>query len=217
MTAIRREVKIRVDDGVFLTGDLQIPNAAHALILFVHGSGSSRLSSRNRLVADRLNHRGLATLLFDLLSPEEEAVDLQTREFRFDIGLLADRVEAATRWLTAERALSALPVGYYGASTGAAAALTASLRHPATVKAIVSRGGRPDLAGAALPDVAAPTLLIVGGLDTFVIDLNRQALKHLTCDAHLEIVDDASHLFGEPGKLEIVSSLSADWFLGHVR
>jgi putative phosphoribosyl transferase len=215
MTITRREVHIPVN-GVILTGDLQIPPSACGLVLFVHGSGSSRLSSRNRQVADFLNRSRLGTLLFDLLSPEEEQIDLRTRELRFDIGLLADRVDGATKWLDNDGDLSSLPVGYFGASTGAAAALAASIRHKATVKAVVSRGGRPDLAAGALLSVTAPTLLIVGSLDSVVIDLNREALNALKTEAKLEIVEGASHLFEEPGKLDVVSRLAADWFTSHL-
>jgi putative phosphoribosyl transferase len=215
MTATRREVTIPVDD-VLLAGDLQIPNSACGIVLFVHGSGSSRLSSRNRQVASSLNEHRLATLLFDLLSPSEEAIDLRTRELRFDIGLLTDRVDAATRWLRNENELDTLPVGYFGASTGAAAALAASTRHLATVKAVVSRGGRPDLALDALMSVTAPTLLIVGSLDRDVISLNRAAMAQMKTETRLQIVDGASHLFEEPGKLEVVSELAADWFTTHL-
>jgi putative phosphoribosyl transferase len=215
MTATRREVTIPVEE-VLLTGDLQIPNSACGIVLFVHGSGSSRLSSRNRQVASSLNEHRVATLLFDLLSPDEEATDLRTRELRFDIGLLTDRVDAATRWLRTEKALDSLPVGYFGASTGAAAALAASTRHLASVKAVVSRGGRPDLALDALMSVTAPTLLIVGSLDRDVISLNRAAMAQMRTETRLQIVDGASHLFEEPGKLEVVSELAADWFTTHL-
>jgi putative phosphoribosyl transferase len=215
MNASHREVQIPVNE-VVLTGDLQIPPVAVGLVLFVHGSGSSRLSSRNRFVADQLNQRNLATLLFDLLSPEEQRLDLSTGAMRFDIGLLVDRVDGATRWLRGEPALDTLSLGYFGASTGAAAALAAGIRHPTSVKAIVSRGGRPDLAGDALPRVSAPTLLIVGSLDTQVIELNRTAQRELLCESNLDIVEGASHLFEEPGKLEIVAGLAAAWFGSHL-
>lgn len=215
MTITRREVKIPVDK-VVLTGDLQIPAMASGIVLFVHGSGSSRLSHRNRYVADQINQLGLATLLFDLLSVEEEEIDMTTREMRFDIGLLADRVDAATNWLRDEAELAQYPVGYFGASTGAAAALAASIRHPNTVKAIVSRGGRPDLAAATLGDVTAPTQLIVGSLDILVIQLNREAMSRMICEVDLQIVDGASHLFAEPGKLEVVAELASRWFALHL-
>lgn len=215
MIAGRREIRIPVDK-VILSGDLQMPASPIGLVMFVHGSGSSRLSSRNRYVADQLNHRGLATLLFDLLSPDEEAIDNVTRELRFDIGLLTDRVDATTDWLESEADLGSLGVGYFGASTGAAAALAASIRHKARVKAVVSRGGRPDLAAGALGTVSAPTLLIVGSLDTTVIELNRKAQERMMAETRLEIVEGASHLFEEPGKLAVVSRLAGDWFVSHL-
>lgn len=215
MTASHRVVGIPVN-GVTLTGDLQVPASPCGVVLFVHGSGSSRLSSRNRYVADQLNRLRLATLLFDLLSPDEERIDNITRRLRFDIGLLADRVDAATNWLESESSLAALSVGYFGASTGGAAALVASIRHKTRVKAVVSRGGRPDLAGGALPSVTAPTLLIVGSLDTAVIELNNQAMEQMLGEVRLEIVSGASHLFEEPGKLEEVSKLAGEWFTAHL-
>ncbi|HVT11162.1 MAG TPA: alpha/beta fold hydrolase [Fimbriimonadaceae bacterium] len=215
MNVARREVNIPVEK-VLLTGDLQVPAESEGLVLFVHGSGSSRLSQRNRHVADEINRHGLSTLLFDLLSPEEEEIDMVTRELRFDIGLLADRVDAVTNWLSSEDDLDAYPIGYFGASTGAAAALVASLRHPNSVKAIVSRGGRPDLASSALPDVAAPTLLIVGSLDEEVLEMNREAMSRMRCEVELHIVPGASHLFPEPGKLDEVATLAADWFARHL-
>lgn len=214
MNTIFRQVHIPADD-VVLTGDLQIPPLSVGLVLFVHGSGSSRLSARNRYVADKFNQVRLGTLLFDLLSPEEEEVDMRTSELRFDIGLLADRVDRATRWLRNERDFE-VPIGYFGASTGAAAALCASLRHRSSVKAVVSRGGRPDLAGSALSSLTAPTLLIVGSLDTAVIELNERARSQMTCPTSLEIVEGASHLFEEPGKLDIVSDLASRWFAAHL-
>jgi putative phosphoribosyl transferase len=207
MSVLRREVRIHIEE-VLLTGDLQIPDDSCGTVLFVHGSGSSRQSSRNRQVADYLNKHSLATLLVDLLTPEEEQGN---RELRFDIGLLADRVDGATQWLDNEDDLGALPFAYFGASTGAAAALASSIRHPASVKAVVSRGGRPDMARNALPSVTAPTLLIVGSLDTVVIDLNEEALRDLRCEKRLEIVEGATHLFEEPGALEVVSQLAAQW------
>ncbi|HWA82927.1 MAG TPA: dienelactone hydrolase family protein [Fimbriimonadaceae bacterium] len=215
MNIARREVRIPVEK-VLLTGDLQVPEESDGLVLFVHGSGSSRLSHRNRHVADIINQRGLSTLLFDLLSPEEEEIDMVTRELRFDIGLLADRVDAVTNWLGSEDDLDAYPLGYFGASTGAAAALVASLRHPNAVKAIVSRGGRPDLAAAALPDVVAPTLLIVGSLDEAVIEMNRKAMSRMRCEVDLQIIPGASHLFPEPGKLDEVATLASTWFARHL-
>lgn len=198
--------------AIALHGELQIPEAPRGLILFVHGSGSSRLSSRNRLVAERLNEQGFATLLFDLLSPDEEKhVDL-----RFDIPLLTRRVSDATNWTGAQPELRDLPLGYFGASTGAAAALAASVGHKNRVHAVVSRGGRPDLADGALETVSAPTLLIVGSLDAMVIDLNEQAMRKMNCETKLEIVEGATHLFEEPGKLEVVSQLAGNWFVSHL-
>ena len=191
-----------------LTGILQIPNNAYALVAFAHGSGSSRLSPRNTLVAQALNHRGIATLLFDLLTAAEEA----DRANVFDIRLLADRLIDAVRWLDREAPLHKLPLGLFGASTGAAAALVAAAKLPDRVGAVVSRGGRPDLAGDVLDAVRAPTLLIVGGVDFGVIELNEQALARLRGSKALEIVPGASHLFPEPGALEAVIDHAAAWF-----
>ncbi|MGH2747719.1 MAG: dienelactone hydrolase family protein [Actinomycetota bacterium] len=195
-----------------LEGDLAIPDDARAIIAFAHGSGSSRHSPRNRAVADDLNGAGLATLLFDLLTEEEDRIDQQTGELRFDIELLAERLAGATRWLRENDETRALAIGYFGASTGAAAALVAAAEIPDAVGAVVSRGGRPDLAGDALQAVAAPTLLIVGGEDTAVIQMNREALDRLRCEKSLEIVEGATHLFEEPGTLEVVARLARDWF-----
>lgn len=202
-------------DGGRLQGDLNIPAQAAGLVLFVHGSGSSRLSPRNRWVAQALNQAGLGTLLFDLLTASEEVEDARTRHLRFDIPLLADRLRAATDWVRSQERTASLPVGYFGASTGAAAALIAAAREgPNIIQAVVSRGGRPDLAEGALANVSSPVLLMVGGLDDVVIDLNRQAYDRLPSGVirHLEIVPGASHLFEEPGKLEVVAELAADWF-----
>jgi len=198
-----------------VAGDLTIPVSARGIIIFAHGSGSSRLSSRNRFVAGVLQRAGLATLLLDLLTAEEEQIDLRTGHLRFDIDLLHRRLVEATRWLADDLQAGALPVGYFGASTGAAAALTAAAALPASTRAIVSRGGRPDLAGSALSRVQAPTLLIVGGNDDPVIELNQQALKSLHCDKKLEIVPAATHLFEEPGTLEKVAELAKNWFQKH--
>ncbi|MGQ0804643.1 MAG: dienelactone hydrolase family protein [Actinomycetota bacterium] len=203
-------------DGAELDGDLAGTTDARGLVLFAHGSGSSRHSPRNRFVADALGEGGLATLLVDLLTPDEEQVDLQTRHLRFDIGLLADRLERIGGWLREEPATAALPIGLFGASTGGGAALVAAARRPELVRAVVSRGGRPDLAGEALPRVQAPTLLIVGGLDTEVIELNRQAYEQLRAPKQLEIVPGATHLFEEPGTLERVAELARDWFVTHL-
>ena len=198
-----------------LEGALTIPDAATVLVLFVHGSGSSRHSPRNQFVARALNQAGLATLLFDLLTREEEAVDIYTGRHRFDISLLAKRLVQATRWALAETATRKLRIGYFGSSTGGAAALVAAAELARDVSAVVSRGGRPDLAGDALPRVQAPTLLIVGGEDDVVIDLNEQARAQMRCEVKLEIIPGATHLFEEPGALEKVAGLAADWFLNH--
>jgi len=197
--------------GTTLHGDLQLPTGARGLVLFAHGSGSSRKSPRNRFVADVLVRAGMATLLFDLLTAREEAVDVHTREFRFNIPLLTRRLSGATGWVLQQDWLAGLPLGYFGASTGAAAALAASCDWPGVV-AVVSRGGRPDLAGETLPRVRAATLLVVGGDDDVVIDLNREALAQLKCEAQLTIVPGATHLFEEPGTLEQVADHAARWF-----
>lgn len=197
---------------VGLSGDLVIPAQATGMILFAHGSGSSRHSHRNRYVAGVLQQGGLGTLLLDLLTAAEEEVDLQTGHLRFDISLLAGRLGEATDWLQREPATSGLPIGYFGASTGGGAALVAAAEMPKTVGAVVSRGGRPDLAGAALGRVRAPTLLIVGGEDQQVMELNREAMAEMRCEKELSIVPGATHLFEEPGALEKVSQLALDWF-----
>ncbi len=208
---------VHVDAGpVSLKGSLVVPEKAAGVVLFAHGSGSSRLSPRNRYVARELVQRGLATLLIDLLTSEEEAIDLETAHLRFDIGLLAGRLAGATNWLAGQPETSHLRIGYFGSSTGAAAALVAAAVHPETIGAVVSRGGRPDLAGEALPRVQAPTLLIVGGDDLPVIDMNREALAQLTCERRLEIVPGATHLFEEPGALEAVARMAGDWFVKHL-
>jgi putative phosphoribosyl transferase len=200
-------------DGIQLAGDLAGPPASAGVVLFAHGSGSSRFSPRNRFVAERLNRERMATLLIDLLTADEEAIDEYTRELRFDIGLLAGRLAACADWLATDARTSALPLGVFGASTGAAAALICAAERPATVRAVVSRGGRPDLAGAdVLPRVKAATLLIVGGHDEVVLDLNRRAQAQLRCHSELEIVPGATHLFEEPGTLEAVADLAAGWF-----
>jgi putative phosphoribosyl transferase len=206
-------VKVPVS-GAALEGNLTIPANPRGVVLFAHGSGSSRHSPRNRLVADILNRAGFATLLLDLLTPQEEAVDEQTAQLRFDIGLLAGRLAGATDWLGQNPATARLRVGYFGASTGGGAALVAASARPEAVKAVVSRGGRPDLAGIALPAVKAPTLLIVGGNDPVVIDLNRQAFALLApeLEKHLEIVPGASHLFEEGNTLQQVAYLASGWF-----
>jgi dienelactone hydrolase len=199
-----------------LDGDLVLPAEVAGVVLFAHGSGSSRMSSRNRYVAQELRRSRLGTLLMDLLTPEEEAVDARTAHLRFDIGLLADRLGAATDWLLADPRTRGLAIGYFGASTGGGAALLAAAERPETAAAVVSRGGRPDLAGDALPRVQAPTLLIVGGRDEPVIGMNREALARMRCEKRLEIVPGATHLFEEPGTLEEVARLAAAWFGRHV-
>ena len=208
------EVKIQAGQAV-LSGNLNIPDGATALVLFAHGSGSSRHSPRNQFVARTLNNSGLATLLFDLLTQEEEAVDARSGEHRFNIGLLAERLVHATRWARQEQQTCDLRIGYFGSSTGGGAALVAAAALPQDVGAVVSRGGRPDLAGEALPKVQAPTLLIVGGTDDIVIELNEQARDQMRCEVKLEIVPGATHLFEEPGALERVAQLASDWFSLH--
>lgn len=203
--------------AVALDGDLVIPDTAKGVVLFAHGSGSGRHSPRNHMVAETLNERAFGTVLVDLLTPEEEQVDRVTGELRFDIDLLARRLIGAIDWLREEPTTSDLPIGLFGASTGAAGALVAAAERPDEVGAVVSRGGRPDLAQAALPRVRAPTLLIVGGLDPVVIDLNRQAWDHMTTERRLVVVPGATHLFEEPGALEAVASLAADWFTRYLR
>jgi putative phosphoribosyl transferase len=209
------EVQIHAGRAV-LSGNLHTPEGASALVLFAHGSGSSRHSPRNQFVARTLNDAGLATLLFDLLTQEEEAIDIQTREIRFNIHLLAERLVHATKWAKQQEQTRDLRIGYFGSSTGAAAALVAAIDVPPDVGAIVSRGGRPDLAGQALPKVQAPTLLIVGGDDDIVIELNEQARDRMRCEVKLEIVPGATHLFEEPGALEKVAKLASDWFVNHI-
>jgi putative phosphoribosyl transferase len=209
------EVQIHAGRAV-LPGDLDLPTNASALVLFAHGSGSSRRSPRNQFVARTLSNAGLATLLFDLLTHQEEAIDVQTRELRFDITLLAERLVHATKWAKQEPQTRDLRIGYFGSSTGGAAALVAAVDVPQAVGAVVSRGGRPDLAGEALPKVQAPTLLIVGGNDDIVIELNEQARDRMGCEVKLEIIPGATHLFEEPGTLEKVAKLASDWFVNHI-
>jgi putative phosphoribosyl transferase len=199
-----------------LSGNLTIPENAVGLVLFAHGSGSGRHSPRNQFVARTLNDGGLATLLFDLLTPEEEATDMNTREHRFNIGLLAERLVHATKWAKRQEQTRDLQLGYFGSSTGGGAALVAAAEIPENVGAVVSRGGRPDLAGDALPKVKAPTLLIVGGNDDIVIELNQMARDQMRCEVKLEIVPGATHLFEEPGALEKVAKLASDWFVSHI-
>lgn len=202
--------------AVALEGTLAVPPNATGVVLFAHGSGSSRFSPRNQFVARALREAGLATLLIDLLSASEEAVDEVTRHHRFDIELLADRLAAAIEWLHAESETKELAVGLFGASTGGGAALVAAARAPDRIGAVVSRGGRPDLAGPALSKVKAPTLLIVGGSDPLVIDLNRDAMAQMSAPVQIEIVPGATHLFEEPGTLEEVARLATEWFTRHL-
>ncbi len=196
-----------------LEGNLTIPAHAHGIVVFAHGSGSSRFSSRNRYVAEVLQQGGLATLLFDLLTAEEHAVDEVTRELRFDIPLLSRRLIDTIDWLTGEDGTKSLRIGLFGASTGAAAALIAAAGRPQAVMTVVSRGGRPDLAGDYLLKVKAPTLLIIGSLDEPVITMNRDAARRMHCEYGIEIVEGATHLFGEPGKLELAAELARNWFV----
>jgi dienelactone hydrolase len=209
-------VRIPAED-VVLDGDLVVPENALGVVLFAHGSGSSRHSPRNKFVARVLQGAGMATLLLDLLTPAEEAIDMETAELRFDIGMLARRLVEASRFAVNDPQTLNLPVGMFGASTGGGAALVAAAHAAHQVAAVVSRGGRPDLAGEALPHVKAPTLLIVGGADEVVIDLNRQALAQLKCEKRLEIVPGAGHLFEESGALEQVAALARDWFRVHLQ
>ena len=210
-----RDIRIPLD-GQWLEGRLSIPHAARGLVLFAHGSGSSRHSPRNQYVAAELQRSGLATLLLDLLTEDEEAVDARTAHLRFDIELLASRLVVATDWACAQDEIKDLPIGYFGASTGAAAALVAAASRPEVVHAIVSRGGRPDMAEESLGAVIAPTLLVVGGADPEVLQLNREALELMECEKRLEIVHGATHLFEEPGTLEQVARSAAEWFGRHL-
>ena len=203
--------------GEWLAGDLGMPPDPHGLVLFAHGSGSSRRSPRNQLVARTLERRDLATLLIDLLTPQEGAIDERTAEFRFDIPLLAARLVTIVEWLKRQEQTAALPIGLFGASTGGGAALIAAAERPREIAAVVSRGGRPDLAGAALPRVIAPTLLIVGGWDSAVIQMNRDAMSQMRAEVKLEIVPGASHLFEEPGALDRVTALAGEWFTRHLQ
>ena len=207
MTAIR----VPIGDQ-WLQGDLGIPGEPHGIVLFAHGSGSSRKSPRNQYVARVLERRGLATLLIDLLTPEEEIIDDRTAQYRFDIEMLADRLVTIVDWLRRRNDTSSLPIGLFGASTGGGAALMAAAARPREIGAVVSRGGRPDLAGTSLARVTSPTLLIVGGLDTPVIEMNRDAMRQMHAKVTLEIVPGATHLFEEPGTLERVAELAGNWF-----
>jgi dienelactone hydrolase len=208
-------VRIATEDAI-LEGDLMLPAGTSRVVLFAHGSGSSRKSVRNRYVAKILSEAGLGTLLFDLLTPTEEAIDVRTAELRFDIELLARRLIGATDWLAADVQTRDLEIGYFGASTGAAAAIVAAAERPRIVAAMVSRGGRPDLAAAALGRVEAPTLLIVGDRDEEVVRLNEVALASLKAESDLQLVPGATHLFEEPGALDHVAMLAIDWFQRHM-
>jgi len=216
MQKTKEEVVVIPVGKATIEGNLVIPIGARGVVLFAHGSGSGRFSPRNQYVAKVLNEAGIGTLLIDLLTKEEEEIDTATGEFRFDIGLLSQRLEVATEWLKQNPATKSLAIGYYGASTSAAAALIAATKFPKDVKTVVSRGGRPDLAMQHLQKVKVPSLFIVGEKDTVVIDLNKKAMEQVPAEKKLEIVPGATHLFEEPGKLEEVAKLSADWFLAHL-
>jgi len=212
------EIAVKIPVGkVVVEGNLTIPHNARGVVLFAHGSGSGRFSSRNQYVAKEFNSARIGTLLFDLLTSEEEDEDMLTAEYRFNIRLLAERLIGATEWLRKDPKTSVLSFGYFGASTGAAAALIGAAKLPDEIVAVVSRGGRPDLAGDFLRSVKAPTLLLVGGLDTEVIELNRQAMEQMTAEKRLVIVPGATHLFEERGKLEEVARLSTDWFTRYLK
>ena len=212
-----REVEIPTDDGVVLDGELRLPKNTTGLVVFAHGSGSSRFSPRNQAVAEKIREFGTGTLLFDLLTKDEEAIDVYTRHLRFDIALLAKRLVAVANWLATEPATEKLRVGFFGSSTGGGAALVAAAELGEKVGAVVSRGGRPDLAGDALPFVTAPTLLIVGELDDVVIELNRSAIARMHCGPELKIIPGATHLFEEPGTLDLVADLAGEWFAKFLR
>jgi putative phosphoribosyl transferase len=214
--AIAEETIVKIPlNGAFIEGNLTIPHKAKGLVLFAHGSGSSRFSVRNIKVAKQINDAGISTLLVDLLTSKEEDMDIITAQFRFNIDLLAKRLVAATEWLKKFPKTKNLSIGYFGASTGAAAALVAATKLSNDVKAVVSRGGRPDLAGEHLSKVTSPTLLIVGGNDIEVLEMNREAFEHIPTEKKLEIVPGATHLFEEPGKLNDVARLAIDWFSKH--
>jgi putative phosphoribosyl transferase len=210
-------VRIPAEGDVVVDADLAVPGTCTGVVVFAHGTGSGRHSPRNRAVAAHLRRRGLATLLLDLLTPHEERVDARTGHLRFDVELLAGRLAAAARWARVEPDLAGRPIGYFGASTGAAAALIAAADDPDTVSAVVSRGGRPDLAGERLPRVRCPTLLVVGGADDVVLELNHRAVTRMEARTVLEVVPGATHLFEERGALEAVADLAARWFTAHLR
>jgi putative phosphoribosyl transferase len=210
---VESAARIPLPGGIALDADLVVPDGVAGVVVFAHGSGSSRHSVRNRAVAARIQRAGLATLLLDLLTPEEEAVDLRTGELRFDVRLLADRLAVAADWAAGQPALAGSGIGYFGASTGAAGALIAAAEHPDRIGAVVSRGGRVDLAGSSLAGLRCPALLIVGANDPFVLDVNRQAMAAFGGEAELEVVPGATHLFEEPGALEVVAELATRWFV----
>ena len=217
-TSVAEKGAVQIEAGaVLLNGELKVPEKARGIVLFAHGSGSSRHSPRNQYVARVIRNAGVGTLLFDLLTGSEEEIDNYTRELRFDIDLLARRLVGATNWLATQEETRHLCPGYFGASTGGGAALVAAAHMGEKIGAVVSRGGRPDLAGSALPHVKAPTLLIVGGLDGPVIRMNEDAYAKLRCEKELKIIPGATHLFEEPGKLEEVAYLAAKWFLDHLQ
>ncbi len=217
MKAKAEEQSVEIPSGtVIISGNLLVPQGAKGIVVFAHGSGSSRFSPRNNYVAKLMNRKGIATLLIDLLTEEEEALDEYSREYRFDISLLSERLIDSSDWLKKNAVTEKLAIGYFGASTGAAAALVAAAKLPKTTKAVVSRGGRPDLAMEYLSEVEAPTLLIVGGDDLEVIELNKKALKALKSEKKLEIVPGATHLFEEPGKLQEVAVLAINWFIKYL-
>ena len=210
---IHQEIVVRIPTGgVVVEGNLTIPPDSKGVVLFAHGSGSSRFSPRNQYVAKKFNKANIGTLLFDLLTNEEDQTDAETAEYRFNIKLLAERLIGATEWLKQDPRTKNCVFGYFGASTGAAAALIAAAKLPDEIATVVSRGGRPDLAGEYLPKVVAPTLFLVGGLDTEVIELNQQAMDQMSAEKKMIIIPGATHLFEEPGKLEEVAKLSIDWF-----
>jgi dienelactone hydrolase len=213
--AVNQAVRVPVG-AVTIDADLHVPDRAAGLVVFAHGSGSSRFSRRNRAVAGVLEGAGFATLLLDLLTPDEESVDERTREYRFDIDMLGERVVGAIDWVRGRSDVRALPLALFGASTGAAAALIAAAARPGAVRAVISRGGRPDLADRALPDVQAPTLMIVGGHDEPVIEMNEDAMRRMRTPVELEIVPGATHLFEEAGALEQVTSLAVGWCRRHL-
>jgi putative phosphoribosyl transferase len=211
-----RSVRIPLRDDLVIDADVVVPETSQGAVVFAHGTGSGRHSPRNRAVAAQLQRRGFATLLLDLLTPDEEQIELRTGHLRFDVELLARRLITSASWVRADPDLGVHPIGYFGASTGAAAALIAAAEEPDDVAAVVSRGGRPDLAGERLRRVTCPTLLIVGGADDLVLELNRQALVQMEAETALEVVPGATHLFEEPGALDTVTDLAVRWFTSHL-